>query len=63
MDGARPRRGQVKGKKLTYDPELDKTISSKERRSRQPQYKDIVSEVWLRFLGTEDKDSLMITTG
>ena len=43
--GARPGKGQAKGVKATYDPELDKTISSKERRSRQPVYKDIIADV------------------
>ena len=38
-------RGQIKGFKITYDPELDKTISSKERRSRQPQRKEFVFNV------------------
>ena len=42
---ARPSKGQPKGFKITYDPELDKTISSKERKARKPSYKDIISEV------------------
>lgn len=45
MCGVRPGKGKSKGAKIIYDPELDKTISSKERRSRPPQYKDIVSDV------------------
>ena len=44
-DGVRPGSGQIKGVKATYDPELDKTISSKERRNRRPVYKDIKSDV------------------
>jgi [histone H3]-lysine4 N-trimethyltransferase SETD1 len=45
VQGARPGKGELKGVKITYDPELDKTISSKERRNRKPQYKDIISDV------------------
>ena len=45
MGGVRPGKSISKGSKITYDPELDKTISSKERRSRQPVYKEIVSDV------------------
>lgn len=42
---ARPGRGQVKGVKTKYDPEMDRTISSKEKRQRKPVYEDILSDV------------------
>lgn len=42
---ARPGKGQVKGVKTKYDPELDRTISSKEKRQRKPVYEDILSDV------------------
>ncbi|KAL8706437.1 MAG: hypothetical protein Q9201_000492 [Fulgogasparrea decipioides] len=35
---ARPSKGEVKGEKVRYDPDLDKKLSSKERRSRKPEY-------------------------
>lgn len=35
---ARPGAGEAKGSKVVYDPDLDKKLSSKERKSRQPQY-------------------------
>lgn len=35
---ARPAAGEAKGLKIVYDPDLDKKLSSKERKSRQPQY-------------------------
>lgn len=36
---------EIKGSKVVYDPELDKKLSSKERRSRKVQYKDFGLEV------------------
>ena len=36
---ARPGRGEVKGFKVIYDPELDKKLSSKEKKGRKIQYK------------------------
>ena len=42
---ARPGKGQVKGVKTKYDPEMDRTISSKEKRQRKPVYEDILSDV------------------
>ena len=44
---ARPGNGELKGVRITYDPELDKSISSKERRSRKAIYKDILDDVSL----------------
>ena len=41
----RPGDGEHKGFKIDYDPELDKTLSSKERRSRKPQYHEIPDDV------------------
>ncbi|MCJ1377405.1 histone methyltransferase set1 [Xylographa soralifera] len=35
---ARPGRGEAKGTKATYDPELDKKLSSKDKKSRKVQY-------------------------
>lgn len=35
---ARPSKGEIKGEKIRYDPDLDKRISSKEKRSRKPEY-------------------------
>ncbi len=36
---------EIKGSKVVYDPELDKKLSSKERRSRKVQYKEFGLEV------------------
>ena len=47
---ARPCDGEPKGVRITYDPELDKSISSKERRSRQAKYKDIPDDVGFPLL-------------
>ena len=46
---ARPGNGEPKGVRIIYDPELDKSISSKERRSRQARYKDIPDDVGFGF--------------
>lgn len=35
---ARPGKGEIKGFKAVYDPDLDKTLKGKEKRSRQVQY-------------------------
>ena len=43
---ARPAKGEVKGIKAIYDPELDKKLSSKERKTRKVQYKVFGEEVW-----------------
>ena len=37
--------GESKGLRITYDPELDTSLSSKERRSRKPEYKEIAQRV------------------
>lgn len=42
---ARPSGREVKGSRAIYDPELDKKLSSKERRSRKVQYRDFGEEV------------------
>ena len=44
---ARPGSGEVKGLKATYDPDLDKKLTSKERKSRQVQYEEFGIEVRL----------------
>ncbi|KAI9874321.1 MAG: histone methyltransferase set1, partial [Pleopsidium flavum] len=41
---ARPSQGEVKGSKAVYDPDLDKKLSSKEKRSRKVQYRDFGEE-------------------
>lgn len=42
---ARPGAGEAKGLRVVYDPDLDKKLSSKERKSRQPQYEPFGQEV------------------
>lgn len=42
---ARPGKGEVKGTITIYDPDLDKTLSSKEKKARQVQYKTFGQEV------------------
>lgn len=42
---ARPGIGQVKGTKLTYDPELDQKLASKDKRKFKPRYKKFGEEV------------------
>ena len=42
---ARPRRGEPKGTKAVYDPELDKKLSSKDKKSRKVQYTTFGEEV------------------
>lgn len=44
---ARPGKGVVKGFKADYDPDLDKTLKGKEKRSRQVQYIRFGEEVCL----------------
>lgn len=44
---ARPAAGEAKGLKIVYDPELDRKLSSKERKSRQPQYEPFGESVSL----------------
>lgn len=44
---ARPGVGEAKGLKVVYDPDLDKKLSSKERKSRQPQYEPFGQDVSL----------------
>lgn len=46
---ARPDRGEVKGLKAIYDPDLDKKLTSKERKSRQVQYEEFGKEVRASF--------------
>lgn len=49
---ARPGKGEIKGFKAIYDPDLDKTLKGKEKRSRQVQFSPFGAEVGLldRFL-------------
>lgn len=49
---ARPGRGEVKGVKVVYDPELDKKLSSKEKKARKVQYKTFGEEVWFQRILT-----------
>jgi [histone H3]-lysine4 N-trimethyltransferase SETD1 len=42
---ARPLKGKSKGFRVVYDPELDTSLTSKERRSRKPEYKEINDNV------------------
>jgi histone-lysine N-methyltransferase SETD1 len=42
---ARPAAGEVKGLKIIYDPDLDKKLASKERKSRQPKYETFGQDV------------------
>lgn len=44
---ARPGKGEIKGFKAVYDPDLDKTLKGKEKRSRQVQYSPFGEEVGL----------------
>ncbi len=44
---ARPGKGEVKGFKAIYDPDLDKTLKGKEKRSRQVQFSPFGEEVSL----------------
>ena len=44
---ARPGKGEVKGFKAIYDPDLDKTLKGKEKRSRQVQFSAFGEEVRL----------------
>lgn len=44
---ARPGKGEVKGHKAIYDPDLDKTLKGKEKRSRQVQFSPFGEEVRL----------------
>ena len=44
---ARPGKGEVKGFKAVYDPDLDKTLKGKEKRSRQVQFSSFGEEVYL----------------
>ncbi len=46
---ARPLGRVIKGRKLIYDPELDKKLSSREKRKREPIYKDFGEEVCYRI--------------
>lgn len=44
---ARPAKGEIKGFKAVYDPDLDKTLKGKEKRSRQVQFSPFGEEVRL----------------
>ena len=46
---ARPGQGEVKGLKVVYDPDLDKKLTSKERKSRQVQFEEFGKEVRLEI--------------
>ena len=43
---ARPGKGEAKGEKAVYDPELDKKLTSKEKKGRKVAYKTFGEEVW-----------------
>ena len=47
---ARPGRGVVKGFKAIYDPDLDKALRGKDKKSRQPQFQPFGEEVSSHFL-------------
>ena len=49
---ARPGKGEVKGHKAVYDPDLDKTLKGKEKRSRQVQFSPFGEEVRLIAIWT-----------
>ncbi|KAI9884967.1 MAG: hypothetical protein M1823_003243 [Watsoniomyces obsoletus] len=49
---ARDLGGEVKGEICTYDPELDKTLSSRERRKRKAEYRSFGAEVGLFMSGS-----------
>ena len=53
---ALPGPGENRGQVIVYDPELDKSLSSKERRARKPVYKEIVEEVCL----SSSEDELLV---
>lgn len=42
---ARPPQGHVKGFRCLFDPELDETIPTKERKKLKPRYKNFGEEV------------------
>lgn len=44
---ARPGRGEIKGLKIVYDPDLDKSLNPKEKKSRKVQYQHFGKEVGL----------------
>ena len=44
---ARPGKGEVKGFKAIYDPDLDKALKGREKRSRQVQFSPFGEEVCL----------------
>ena len=47
---ARPGKGECKGEKLRYDPDLHKRLSSKEKRSKKPEYVAFGAKVcWLHM--------------
>ena len=43
---ARPGKGETKGEKAVYDPELDKKLTSKEKKGRKVAYQTFGEEVW-----------------
>ena len=43
---ARPGKGESKGEKAVYDPELDKKLTSKEKKGRKVAYQTFGEEVW-----------------
>ena len=46
---ARPGKGQVKGFVAAYDPQLDKTLSAAEKKTRRVEYKSFGEQVSLGF--------------
>jgi histone-lysine N-methyltransferase SETD1 len=49
-NSARPGKGKSRGKKILYDPELDKSLPAKERRSKAPKYEEITDQVCIKLL-------------
>ena len=58
---ARPGRGEPKGTKAIYDPELDKKLSSKDKKSRKVQYVTFGEEVCspLHFAGINSTELIL----
>ena len=50
---ARPGRGEVKGYKIVFDPDADKSLKGKEKRNRTAEYKPFGEGVSLQIFGLE----------
>lgn len=55
---ARPGKGEIKGAKIKYDPDHDKKLTSKERKSRTAEYITFGKEVRLRLISVQSLLSL-----